>query len=71
LDWIAALLTFAGSFLLSKKWRYGWLISGSANLLWMAYGFWVAHSVALGVLNIFMVTNAIRGFRNWKKGEVL
>ena len=71
LDLVAAILTGAGSYLLSRKWRYGWVISGLANLLWMAYGFWVAHSIPLGVLNIFMATNAIRGFRNWKKGEVL
>jgi hypothetical protein len=70
-DWIAAILTGVGSYLLSQKWRYGWLLSGIANLLWMAYAIWWAHSFPLAVLNIFMVTNAVRGFRNWKKGKVL
>jgi len=37
MDWIAAILTGVGSYLLSQKWRYGWLLSGIANLLWMAY----------------------------------
>ena len=71
MDWVASIFTASGSFLLSKKWQYGWLLSGFANLLWMAYGIWGAHSIPLAVLNIFMAPTPTRGFRNWKKGQVL
>lgn len=71
MDWVAAGITVAGSYLLSKKRRAGWLLFSIASLFWVAYGIWSVNSIPIVILNVILIINAIRGFRNWRKGEVL
>jgi hypothetical protein len=65
MDWIAMVVTLASSYLLSKKLKWGWVLSVIASVLWMAYGIWTIHSIPVVILNVVLFTIAIRGFRTW------
>jgi len=65
MDWVATGFTIAGSFILAKKKREGWIVMVVASLFWVAYAVLAVRSVPIVVLNAILVWNAIRGFRNW------
>ncbi len=65
MDWIAMVVTLASSYLLSKKLKWGWVLSLIASVLWMVYGIWTIHSIPVVILNVVLFTIAIRGFRTW------
>ena len=65
MDWIAMVVTLASSYLLSKKLKWGWVLSFIASVLWMVYGIWTIHSIPVVILNVVLFTIAIRGFRTW------
>ncbi|HEB14002.1 MAG TPA: hypothetical protein ENI09_01145 [candidate division WWE3 bacterium] len=65
MDWIAMVVTLASSYLLSKKLKWGWVLSVIASVLWMVYGIWTIHSIPVVILNVVLFTIAIRGFRTW------
>ena len=58
-------VTLASSYLLSKKLKWGWVLSVIASVLWMVYGIWTIHSIPVVILNVVLFTIAIRGFRTW------
>lgn len=69
MDWAASGFTVIGSYLLSKKLRSGWILLGCAQFLWMAYGIWTVHSIPIVILNVILITNTVRGLRNWSKNQ--
>ena len=71
LDWAGMICTFLSSYFLANKVRAGWVFYILSSVIWGIYGVAVAHSLPIVIMNLVLLPNAIRGFRNWKKGEVL
>lgn len=68
MDWLGMTLTFASTYLLARKNRWGWAINWAACLIWMVYAIWIAHSIPIVILNMVLIITSVRGFRNWGTG---
>ena len=68
IDWLGMIFTFSSSCFLSKKMKVGWIFYVLSSLVWGAYGIWVVHSNAIVIMNVVLMFNGVRGFRNWGTG---
>jgi hypothetical protein len=68
LDWAGMACTFLSSYFLSNKLRMGWIFYILSSVIWGVYGALIAHSLPIVIMNLILLPNAIRGFRNWGKG---
>lgn len=64
LEWLAVLLTMAGTWRLSGRHRGGFLICTAGNVGWLAVGA-VAGMWGLVVTNVFFILVNARGWRYW------
>ncbi|MEX1061905.1 MAG: hypothetical protein WEC39_02250 [Patescibacteria group bacterium] len=67
MDWVGMSLSIVGSYLLSSKNKWGWVVNIAACLVWVSFGILVIHSLAVVILNIFFVIISLRGFLNWEQ----